>query len=242
MPETNLDASLAVKPEDRSLSVRGLWEVFLKPTELFKKLVDRPKILVPYIVVIVLMAISVFTTLPYLANDVFSNPELQAKMSEQLKSQPGVTPEMAKEGWTIFMSGASFLIYSLLPLAVAGLALFWGNFVFGSRSSFRLLLSIVLYAEVVYWLGECLMIPLVISKGSALVTISPAVLFVEQAFSGIMYSLMSKFSLFHIWEIVVLVIGFAIAFKITKGKALAAALGSMGFMTLLGLSLLLLSK
>lgn len=238
MPETNFDQGAVALPQDKGIALRGLWEVFTTPTSFFGKLVTQPKILLPYLTLIVLMVTSVGVTMPYLANDIFSDPQMRAEIAERIANQPGVTMEMAKQYWLYFTMPASMLVYALLPLAVAGLALIWGNFVLGGQSRFRVLLSIVLYAGIVYWLGECLLLSLVVSKGSAMVSISPAIL-VEASAKSAAYAGLSKLSLFHIWEMVLLMLGFSVALKITKGKSLIVALGSMGLMTLIGLSFVL---
>jgi hypothetical protein len=228
MPETNLDASLAVKPEDRSLSVRGLWEVFLKPTEFFKQLAERPKILVPYILIGIMAAVFFVLTADMIFEMQWQNPQFQERISQS----PGMTKEQMRGIVSISTISFGTIAMLIAPLIIAGLAMFWGNFVFAGRSSFRQILSVTLYGEVLYVFGGMiLLLPLIFAKGEIGVSFSLAAMVAQLGMEHPLYVALSKLSIFHIWEIVVLGIGFSACLGISTKKGYLTAILSAGLLS-----------
>ncbi|MBK7141552.1 MAG: YIP1 family protein [bacterium] len=149
MPETNLDMSATALPENKGLALRGLWEVFTAPTSFFQKLAESPKILLPWILIGIIAAISFILMADVIFETQWQNPEFQ----EQMQNSPGMTKERMQSIMAVTTPIFGTLALLLAPLLIAALASFWGNFVFGGQATFRQLLSVSLYGELLYFLA-----------------------------------------------------------------------------------------
>lgn len=230
MPETNLDQGAVALPKDTGLSFRGLWEVFTSPSAFFKKLVAEPKLLVPWILIGLLVLVFFALT----ANMIFDMQWQNPKFQERMQQSPGMTKDQMRAivSTTTIIFGTIAMLLS--PLLIAALALFWGNFVFGGQATFRKILSVTLYGEFLYVLGAMILnLPLIMAKGSLAVSLSPAVLVASMGIEHPLYVLLSKFSVFHIWEIVALGIGFSVCFSVAKQKGYMIAFLSAGLVALI---------
>ncbi|RKX28247.1 MAG: hypothetical protein DRP47_04850 [Candidatus Zixiibacteriota bacterium] len=116
----------------------------------------------------------------------------------------------------------------MTPLLIAALALFWGNFVFGLKASFKQVLSVVLFGEFLFAIGLMAHLPIMFAKDTFQVTFSPAVLVSELGIQSFWYTLLDKFSIFNIWEIIVAGIGFSVFYKVPRNKGYLISVLSVG--------------
>ena len=123
------------------------------------------------------------------------------------------------------------LFWAMVPLVTAGLASFWGNFIMAGKVSFKYILSVSLYSEILFVVGSLLIVPFMIAKGSLMVSLSPAVFVTEQGIESLIYVTLSKFSMFHVWEIIVSGIGFSIIFKLERNKGYILSVLSVGLLS-----------
>ncbi len=212
-----------------SLSIRGVMEVFYKPADFFKELKDHPKILVPYIVFVLVTFVSLFLLKDLIVEVQTSSPQFQEQMS---KAGQAVTPEM-KSMMTMSTLIFGTLAMSLYPLLVAALALFFGNFVFAGKGSFKKLLSVSLYGGILYMIGSMIIIPMALAKGSLMVSFSLAVLVTDLRLESVAYTALSKISVFHIWEIIVVGIGFGVIYEFPRNKGITLAVLSVGMLSVI---------
>ena len=213
-----------VPPARPGLSWRGLIEVFYKPAQLFEELKQHPKILVPYVVCTLAALVSIHFVADYLV-------EIQiAAMKANENMNPAQIP--SAEFLKPFMY-IGVVFWALGPLLYAALAMLVGNFFMGGKSSYKQLLSVVLYGSVVFTVGGLIMIPMMLAKGSLFVSIGPAALISEPSMTDPLYMLLTKFSLFYIWEIVVVGIGLSIMYGFSRNKGYVMAVCSLGLISLL---------
>ena len=66
---------------------------------------------------------------------------------------------------------------------------------------------------------------------SNVVSLSPAVFVTEQGIESLIYVTLSKFSMFHVWEIIVSGIGFSIIFKLERNKGYILSVLSVGLLS-----------
>lgn len=229
MPESDLVQTAPATDGSKRLSVRGLWEVFTKPTAFFTELSRSPKILVPMVVIAILTLVFFVLT----ADMIFELQKSSPQFQQQMESAPGMTEERMKAITTPFTIGGGTISMLILPLITAALALFWGNFVMGGRATYRQLLSVALYCQVLFVVGMILLLPMVMAKGDFTASFSLAVLAADKGIENPLYVLLSKFSVFHIWEIIVLGIGCAVTLGIPRSKGLAVSLLSVGLISLI---------
>lgn len=220
-----------VAPEEKKrhpgLGFKGLLEVFVNPSGLFAKVKEDPKVLVPYLAVVLAAAGFMFIVLDYIIQAQMQTEQMQ-KMMER-----GLTREQAAGMMRVTVPLFGSTALALGPLIIGALALFWGNFVFAGKSNFKTILSVVLFGEFLFILASWVHIPLIIAKDSMAVSLSLAALLPEANLESPLYVLLSKISVFHIWEIFVLGIGFSIIFDFSRNKGMWVSVLSMGLLSML---------
>jgi hypothetical protein len=211
----------------KGLSYKGLVEIFYQPAAFFERLINNPKILVPYLVLFLIVAGFFYGAADLIMKMQVESPRFQAQMQGQ-----EMTPKvMAAMKYSTMIFGT--LSMMLIPLLAAALALFWCNFVFAGKAGFKQLLSMMLYGEVLYMAGGLLMLPMMLAKGTIMVSLSLAVLAVSSGPESILYVALSKINLFLIWEIIIIGIGLSILYKVPRNKGYLMSVLSMGMLSIL---------
>ncbi|MEA2031207.1 MAG: YIP1 family protein [candidate division Zixibacteria bacterium] len=209
--------------ERSGLSFRGLIEIFYRPSEFFEELKNHPKVLVPYIALAVLL-----TGFFYLAVDFIIAMQMDMKQVQIVFEGGQFSAEQMKMMMYYQTIIGGVLTMLLTPLLIAALGLFWGNFVFGLKVSFKKVLSVVLFGEFLYTVGLMAHLPIMFAKDTFQVSFSPAVLVSNLGVQSFWYILLDKFSIFQIWEIVVVGIGLSIFYKIPRNKGYLISVLSVG--------------
>ncbi len=226
MEQENSNAEVKME-KSSSYAFKGIVEVFYDPASLFKKIKDNHTILIPYIV---LFAVSLLVG--YLLKDIIMQMQLDSpEFQEQMKGQQ--LPESAKsfmEIMTVVGMGIGML---LTPLITASLALFFGNFVMGGKAKFKTIFSMMIYCEVLYMIGNLLLVPMVLAKGDLTTGISLGFLVADQGVQSIAFTALSKISLFHIWEIIVAGIGLSIIYDFSRNKGYMLSVLSIGLLSIM---------
>ncbi|HWR84295.1 MAG TPA: YIP1 family protein [Candidatus Deferrimicrobium sp.] len=217
-------------------SLRGLAEVFYKPSALFARLKETPKILAPYVALAVLTFVFWWLVKDIFVQTLAQMPEFQERMKDM-----ELTPQMEK--WMgIGQAIQSSLVMLLIPLATALLAWFWGNFVFAGRAGYRQILSVALYSEIVYAVGNLLTLPMILARKSMFVSMSLGALAPEKSFSSPLYIALSKLDVFLIWEFIVIGIGCSIIYGVSRNKGYLLSVLSMGLLSVLSIVWVVISK
>ncbi len=228
MTETNVVEPTAPVSSESGLSFRGLVEVFYKPAEFFKKLILSPKVLVPYIVTGILMFLFLYAIRNLIWDMTVSSPKFQ----ERMQSSPASLEQVRTI--TVYSTVIGGTVATLLaPLLAALLGLFWGNFVFAGKASFRQLLSVMLYGEVIYAVGAIVNLALMLPRGSLMANLSLGVLAAGQGPDSLLYVLLSKFSVFLIWEIAAIGIGLTALYNVKPSHGYRLSILSMGMLSIL---------
>ncbi len=237
MTDAELVPPTAPQSRNSGLSFRGLVEVFYKPTEFFKNLIDNPKVLVPYIVYGVLMALFLYCTRDLVWDMVSATPKFQ----ERLQNSP-ITPEQMKVFFAYQYVGVGTLAMLLGPLLAALLGLFWGNFVFAGKARFKQLLSVMLYGEVIYAVGAVANLALILPRENLMANLSLGVLAASQGADSVLYAILSKFSIFLIWEIVAIGSGLSALYNVKRGHGYRLSLLSVGLLSLISIVMTAIGK
>ncbi len=222
-----------VMEKSSSFAFKGILEVFYKPTEFFNELKNEPKILVPYVFFTLVVFTSLFLLQDLIVQMQVSSPQFVEQME---KSGQAVTPELISimKISTLVLGTISFSLY---PLIVAAFALFFGNFIFAGKSNFKSLLSVSLYGGILFMLGGLAVVPMMLAKGSMMVSFSLAVLVTNLGIESIPYVALSKISIFHIWEIMVVGIGFSTLYNFPRNKGYLLAVLSVGLLSIFHIGL-----
>ncbi|MFC1475139.1 YIP1 family protein [Candidatus Zixiibacteriota bacterium] len=219
--------AVEVKAEPKGLALKGIYEVFYKPSELFQSLKDNPKILVPYIILVIILSIQMFLLSDLIVEMQLNSPEMQEQFQGQ--TPPPQVVNMMK--YSVLIGG--ILAFTLLPLITAALALFFGNFVMGGQAKFSQLLSVMLYSGIIYMVGGLIVAPMMLAKGTMMVSLSFAILAAGQGFESFAYTALSKIGLFYIWEFIVAGIGLSIIYNFKRNKGYILSVLSVGLMSII---------
>lgn len=230
MEQQSLPADASPSPATAVSSVKGLIEIFYQPAAWFEKLRNNPKVLVPYMVLAVL-TIGLFL----LIGDVIVKMQMESpQMQKQLQGQ-ALPEQAAVMMWWSTVIGGTFVMM-LAPLLAAALAMFWGNIVFAGKGSFKAVLSVMLYGELIFAVGNLLIVPLVLAKDSLAVGLNLGVLVASRGLQDPLFMALSKVDLFIIWEIIAIGIGMSVIYRFPRNKGLWLSVLSMGFLTILGIA------
>jgi hypothetical protein len=221
---------VAAKPTvraDSSLAWRAIIQVFYKPSQLFAELKENPRILVPYI----LLGLLVFGFV-YLTSDLIMKMQMESpQFREQLGDQE-LSPQMI-QGLKIWITVFGPLVVMIGPLLYSLIAQFWGNFVFAGKAGFKQILSVVLYGEILFYVGQWLLMPLVLAKQSLYVGFHLGVFLPDKDPTDMSYLALTKLGLFNIWEIIAVGIGLAIVYTFPRNKGILIAVLSIGLISVL---------
>lgn len=211
-------------PAPSGLSIRGLWEVFYQPAEFFKQIKDHPRVLLVYLLVVAATAVAVYLLSDFLA-------QMQIDAIRQRPNMPAEAVPTVEQIKPWMMIGVVF--FSFLPLITAALAMFWGNFIFGGKASFKQLLSVHLYGLWVFSIGGLIQSGMALAKGSLKASLSLATLVPNEPVDSLLYVALSKISVFHVWELIAVGIGLSIVYGFSRNKGYLLAVLSVGIMSII---------
>jgi hypothetical protein len=94
----------------------------------------------------------------------------------------------------------------------------------------------MLYGELIYAVGNLIVLPLVLAKDSLAVGLNLGILVADRGLQDPLFAALSKVDLFVIWEIIVIGIGLAIIYGFPRNKGYKLSVLSMGLLTILGVA------
>jgi len=228
MEQENIAVNSQQDESNGGLSFRGLIEVFYKPTAFFNRLKDNPKVLVVYIALTILTFAFWWIVKDIFVQTLMELPEFRERLGGQ-----ELTPQI-RNIMGIGQAVQNTLFFVLGPLVAALLAWFWGNVVMAAEARFKQLLSVMLYGELIYAIGNLLTLPMILTKKSIFVSMSLGALAPEKSFTNPLYLILSKLDIFLIWEIIIIGIGLAIVFNFSRNKGYLLSVISMGLLSIFG--------
>lgn len=203
-------------PQDTGLSSRGLWQVFTSPTQLFRRLKDQPKILVPMLVLAAAtMLVAYFTA------------DLSYRAEVQMMKKFGQVPEPSVLKTVLSAS----VVRWIEALLAASLAMFWGNFVFAGSARFKQLFSVFLYGCVLYEIGSLLKVPMILAADSLAVNFGLGFLAKGSMMFSASFAVFSRLELFFFWQLGVVAIGLAAVYRFTLSRGILIACLSHGLLS-----------
>ena len=204
-----------------------LVSVLIAPGKTFRSIAERPTW---GVALVVLLVLTVGTTLLFFQKLDFEDM-IRQQMAEQGRELP---PEAA--GSMGMMRGCAMgaalgfpvIFYFGVPL------LFWGAFtLLGGTLNYKTSLATALHAMMPAAVGALLSIPVLLGRAEVTaeeaqagsVLASNLAQFAPDGASPMLIALLASFDVFTIWMVVLLIIGYHIAAKVSKGKAAAVVLG-----------------
>ena len=206
-------------------SISGLLEVFYNPSKLFGNVNYNPKVLVPYFVYGILMLVFFYTSADFIVKMQMESPSFQQRF------ESGMPPNMVGlMKYNVIIVGT--ILSLIIPLISTGLAIFFGNFVYGVKEKFKKVFSVVIFSAFIIAMGKMIVLPMILAKESIMVSLSPAILVSHLGADSFLFVLFSKLDLFIIWEIIVAGIGFSIIYNLPRNKGYMLSVLSIGMISI----------
>lgn len=213
-------------------AVMDLFRVLFEPTAVFEGIRERPKFIVPALVVGVLFTIMGYLMMP------FRLASMAPQMAQVAAQNPNAAAQMAK-----FQSIGVFftpIVVLLILVVVAGLLWLLVMLVAGGDAKFRTLLSVATYVSLPAILLQVATFIVLKMKGvesvSSPLDLQPPLglnLLAPNA-SGFMSGVLAGINPFAIWGMVLTAIGVQVTHKTSKASAYTVAILIMLFGVLLG--------
>jgi len=219
-PNNETEAAVATQP----VAEKSIWSiiagVFYAPTEAFAAFSQKPRILMPLIVLILVSFIMVGLSAPY-----------NAKAQYDMMKQSTVLPQQALDQMRADVENPSFIkgggggavAIVIINLIAALVAWFVGSFFFGGTAKFKAVWGVGMLSMLIPMLGGFLRLPMVIAKDSILVSYGLAAFMPGGDFTSILFSFLYYLDIFAIWSLIVAGIGYAAVFGLSRGKGIAVS-------------------
>ncbi|HJQ38604.1 MAG TPA: Yip1 family protein [Thermoanaerobaculia bacterium] len=200
--------------------------MLFSPGETFSDIARKPDVLVPLLLIVIVGFLTVAMTA--------SHMDWDAMLSQQREQMKEKNPNMSDQDIDKverFQRGAMkvgpwFGPFIIAIMTVISAAVLWLVFrLFGGEANFMQSWSTVLYAWVPRVIQQIVVSIIIMVRGSVnpmeiatIVKTNPGFL-VDMKESPFLFSLLSSFDIFTIWYLVLLIIGFAVAAKVSKAKS-----------------------
>nr|MBN2277064.1 YIP1 family protein [candidate division Zixibacteria bacterium] len=225
MENNNLPSGPELPAEPKSGKPAAIFKVFSEPSGVFGTLTGKLDWLIPLIVIAVISCALWPLTAPITTRD------MQKKTVANLEKYRDRLPadqydKIVSDVKKRFEEGASFkwytpLIFLLWPfismLIISVIGYISGNFVFGGRSSFWIVMNAVAFAALIGFLGDIVRGLLMYWKDTMFVYTGLGLLKPAEDGSFLHY-LLRQVDIFGIWRIIVTCIGLGVVYKMKPSK------------------------
>ncbi len=207
--------------------------VFTKPRATFQALEDRPRILVPILVVLLFQLVFgvVLAQSGIMKNDTIARLEAKNAPQEQIDAVTKVMDGPVK--YAFVLAGPIVLVFSLL--VSAALIYFMANLMLGARLRYIHYLSIAAYGGVVGTVDQLVRLGVALGRGTLMVHLGVGA-FLGEELSGVMRVLDTATDPLLLWATAIEALGVAVMARKSFGFGALAVLP--GFLILVSLSAL----
>ena len=203
----------------KGADMADLLNIFTAPAAVFTKLKEKPKWVTPFLVVVVVIALSSAFTFK------LGQEKIMARQ-EQVMRERGLTDEQIEKAQE-FSRGSIPIVFSLIGgalyttiiILLFSLILHLLTPVFGGESNFRLTFSVVCYSSLVIALAGILKVILVGITHSPFISTSLTLFAPNLPEKTFLYKFLSGFDFFVIWEMALVALGISITNRIKKDNA-----------------------
>jgi|GEM_PF-2179666 len=207
-------SSSSLAPESEPISpAKGLIDVFVNPAALFGRLRDKPDWLIPLLVGAAVLLVVQYVMHPYAARATLSliNDSMPPQAAQSIRESAN-----KPVGWTIIFQPLGYAVMCLIGAGVlTGLAA-----MFTAAGKFKQIFSMFAFAKLVTIPAMALSLLVVVLRGvdsvnsmmDILWTLGPAMFVTE---NKLLFNILTQFSLFEVWYVILLVIGVE---KVTGAK------------------------
>jgi hypothetical protein len=208
-----------VQPEESTMGgLSKVVNIFFEPRRVFLSLKIKPTWLVPVIIVAVLGVGFFYYTFPYIMNEQVQNIRDNDRIPEEQKERIIERIGEAKHPpiWQMAIAPVGTLISLVI---VAAVLFFVFNVLMGGDSGFRRVFSVYCYSSLIAIPAMIVKFPLVMMKGNINVQTSLALLLSPDAKGSFLYSVLSSFDIFTLWQLILASLGLGVMYKFSTKKA-----------------------
>lgn len=217
------DHTTSPAPEAEKGFIQRWIDIYFSPQAAYESIDRKPDWVVPLLVVALIAAVSTFILFP-----VIVETQIQQLVDKQGMSYEDAQSQVQQGEVFIKYIGPIGAIISTFVIAfiVAGAFFLVNNFLLGGESPYKKVLSVYSYTTLgIQTVGTIIAVPVMLAKNSFDVPFSPAAFLSADMKEDFIYKFLSKFDLFTIWMVVLLIIGFGVIYKFSRGKAATAVVG-----------------
>lgn len=214
-------------PAQRPSLVSRITDVFYQPTMLFGRLTRKTEWLIPLIAFFIIGGVMNFITMPISVRDLskralenvekyrqYIPPERFAQIEADINKR-------IKDAQAYKFEWYYPLIYLGFPLVfflvISGVCIIVGNFIFGGKANFWIVVNVVAFAGLIGLLGDVVRELIMLGKDSAYVYTGLGLL--KPVDDGtFIYYLLRQVDVFSVWRIVATVIGLGVIYKMKPAK------------------------
>ncbi|MCS7250524.1 MAG: YIP1 family protein [candidate division WOR-3 bacterium] len=197
-----------------------IFDIFLNPRNYFLKLKEKPIFIIPLIIILVFTLIQSYTAIRYTnISEVIKRMEERGAPREQIER----AEEFMRRPARIIIGLVSALIFTLLFLLIISLIFNFSLPLLGSEGNFSKTFAIVCGSSLVTALGSLIRSIIIIIRQSPFVNTSLALFLPTE--KGLLFSFLSRFDFFTIWQIILIAFGLKIVFDIKGNKSYYFVIG-----------------
>lgn len=242
MAEEMKGTGTPASPEGGKQGGIGSWftGVFFDPTTAFAQIADsteRPhpsdpnkrkdksKWWVPFLIGLVLaMVVGVLATAYLLPTQVGAIRDALAEQGvpeAQIEQQIAITMRVGPPA-----AGAIVAIFVVALFFLASAVAHGLSKAMGGKGRFRVARAVIAYSSLVTVLGMLIKLPIMIAKKTPYVEMGPTLFFRDLEQSDLAFRMLMQMDLFMILWVILMVVGLASAYRISRGKAVVPAVGA----------------
>lgn len=216
---------VAVQPETKLDSFGSmLLKIFVEPSAVFHRVREKALWVAPFIILLLAFTAMGVLTAPigYEARKqmIQESDRYTPEQKQQIVSQMEQSSSLAYIG-----AIASPIVGALFFFIGVGVLMLMANVILGGEASFKQVASISAWASLITALGLVIKTIIMLLKHSIDVRLSLAVLLPSGNMTSWPYTILNTFTdVFTIWGTVVTIIGVAIVYRFSKGRAAVAVL------------------
>ncbi len=199
--------------------MKKILALYFSPQRLFSQLKEKPEWVIPFIVVLVVASVVATLTIA------LTRDSLMPDQIEALK-QRGTTDEQIEQFMKIARGPIPLVSAAVFaPLTIAALLVIFALVtnllipVFGGKSLFKNVFSVVSFSALVRVPASALKIILTAFAGTSQVATSLAMFTPNLAKNSFTYQLLNGFDFFVIWEVILVALGLSITNELKKQNA-----------------------
>jgi hypothetical protein len=188
--------------EDAGFFTRWMW-VYFSPRKAFEAVARRPGWVVPFILLIVLTAVSAQLGGPinqeYIAQRIEESDTLtEEQKQEALERFEREESQIVKVGRVV----GGGVVAGISLLVLGGILLLINNLILGSSAKYGQTLGAACYVSLVWIPSWIVKTPLMLAQRTIHVPIGPAALLPPEMEGSLTWALLSRLDLFGIWEVI----------------------------------------